>query len=344
MSINKYYLINKIIKLADALGHIGLHEQVEDLYRVSSSIDRGIIKNACIIASGRFDGKKCLFKNRDRNYLPRVRIYHTLIDGVEVVYMEDEITGWTEGMNEYGIGIVNSALAVAADEKEGVKKVKKSKKFEKDDDKTSAKRKKIIKNEERMLEALSKNNIKDAVNIIKDYLNGLPGHTIIATPNDTVSVEFTKESEKPYVGLLKEDKKHIRTNHGIHLPKEGYRPSDGVSYYSSHVREEQAIKIINTVNNPEDIAPSIYGKRFKKIDDPMAMVRDTSNMKTTSQMVLNLSDLEMLFYIIPDKVKFLGYKNELPKNYEPKIKVRVFKFSKIEEDGDFKTKEVKVSK
>ncbi len=124
MSINKYYLINKIIKLADALGHIGLHKQVEDLYRVSSSIDRGIIKNACIIASGRFDGKKCLFKNRDRNYLPRVRIYHTLIDGVEVVYMEDEITGWTEGMNEYGIGIVNSALAVAADEKEGVKKLK----------------------------------------------------------------------------------------------------------------------------------------------------------------------------------------------------------------------------
>ena len=76
-------------------------------------------KTTCIISVGEWGGKKCLFKNRDRNYTPEVRIYHKLIDGVEVLYMKDEVTGWCEGLNEYGIGIVNAALSVKADEKAG---------------------------------------------------------------------------------------------------------------------------------------------------------------------------------------------------------------------------------
>ena len=41
--------------------------------------------------------------------------------------MIDVDTDWSEGMNEFGIGLVNSALFVKRDEKE--KKLKKSKKL-----------------------------------------------------------------------------------------------------------------------------------------------------------------------------------------------------------------------
>ena len=38
--------------------------------------------------------------------------------GIEICYVIDNETDWTEGMNQYGIGLVNSALFVKRDEKE----------------------------------------------------------------------------------------------------------------------------------------------------------------------------------------------------------------------------------
>ena len=81
--------------------------------------------NECVIAHGVFDNKIILAKNRDRTYKANVRIIRELVDGVEMVYILDDDTDWSEGINEYGIAIVNSALMVNADEKE--KKLAKSK-------------------------------------------------------------------------------------------------------------------------------------------------------------------------------------------------------------------------
>ena len=72
----------------------------------------------CIIVSKKFGNDMVLAKNRDRAYNPELEIVHTLINGVEVVYLHDITTDWSEGMNEYGIGIVNSSLLVGYDEKE----------------------------------------------------------------------------------------------------------------------------------------------------------------------------------------------------------------------------------
>ena len=63
-----------------------------------------IILGECIIVSKEIGDKFILAKNRDRAYNPQLEIVHTLIDGVEVVYLHDIITDWSEGMNEYGIG------------------------------------------------------------------------------------------------------------------------------------------------------------------------------------------------------------------------------------------------
>ena len=84
--------------------------------------------NECIIVSRKFGNDMVLAKNRDRAYKPEVEIVHTLINGIEVVYLHDITTDWSEGMNEYGIGIVNSSLMVHADEKEGKEVEKKREK------------------------------------------------------------------------------------------------------------------------------------------------------------------------------------------------------------------------
>jgi hypothetical protein len=77
----------------------------------------------CIIVSKEINDKFILAKNRDRPYRPILEIVHSIIDGVEVAYLRDTLTDWSEGMNEYGIGVVNSALSVERDEAER-KKVK----------------------------------------------------------------------------------------------------------------------------------------------------------------------------------------------------------------------------
>ena len=74
-------------------------------------------KRSCVIAISDINGKKFMFKNRDRNYTPQLKIYHTIRHGVEMVYFKDEHTGWIEGINEHGIGVANSALMVLWDEK-----------------------------------------------------------------------------------------------------------------------------------------------------------------------------------------------------------------------------------
>jgi hypothetical protein len=65
----------------------------------------------CIVLGGKFNKENVILaKNRDRTYKPDVCIIQKEIDMVQVTYLYDEITGWIEGMNEFGIGIVNSAL------------------------------------------------------------------------------------------------------------------------------------------------------------------------------------------------------------------------------------------
>jgi len=72
----------------------------------------------CIIVAGEAGGDHVLAKTRDRNYHARVQIIRDLLDdGTEIVYFEDLDTGYAEGMNSHGLGVINSALSIADDEK-----------------------------------------------------------------------------------------------------------------------------------------------------------------------------------------------------------------------------------
>ena len=283
------------------------------LQRVAHDIRAPRQKTACIISVGEWGGKRCLLKVRDRNYRPRIKVYHIILDGVEIAYMKDEITGWIEGLNEFGIGLVNTSLLVVTDEAEqeiaarGVKRL----------------------DGKRMMEALKQKTIEDAAEAISTNRKGLKGHTFVSDATRTISLEATKNHE--YVQRTLSKKIHTRTNHGFVYDDAGY--TDGEDYESSTERRNQAMKVLRGLESPEDLAPELLKKRKEDRNDPNNMIRDTDNMRTTSQLVLNLTDLVLGLYLIPKKMQWMGISTNLPKGYEPKISINVYKFKDYDGDG-----------
>ena len=47
---------------------------------------------------------------------------------------------------------------------------------------------------------------------------------------------------------------------------------------------------------------------------------------------MNLNKKEMILYLIPNQVEFLGVENKLPKGYKPKIKIKLMKYKNKPED------------
>lgn len=266
-------------------------------------------RQACIVAAGVWDGSRCLMKTRDRNYKPRLKAFHKIRNGVEMLYVRDMGTGWIEGMNEFGIGIVNSALSVVRDETEK-KVVRQVGKRSKDG--------------RRIREALNKKTLDDAVESACNYEKGIKGHTFISDPDKTISIEQTSDHEC-VVKTVTGTKVHVRTNHGFHHEDAGY--TNGEDYVSSVYRRDRAKKILREAEKPEDLAPALYDKRRDK-DESNSVVRDTDNMTTSSQLVMDLTKKVTRLYLLPGKVAWEGVENQLPEGYKPKLSIEIFKYNR----------------
>ena len=247
------------------------------------------------------------------------------------MYLRDEVTGWCEGLNEFGIGVVNAALAVAADEKQG-----KAGKGKINDAQTNA----TLRDGKRILKALACRTVEEAKEVLQTHLGGLRGHTFVADPSTTYSLEATWRGHDFHSRKLPEGRKHVRTNHGIYYQDAGYTEKDGDNYLSSLARRDQAMKELRKVEDPLGVAPSIYGKRRPDRSDPLNMIKLTDGMRTTSQMVINLTDKEATLYLIPGQVVYLGYENSLPKKYKSKISIQVKEYTDLDGDGDFDIEDV----
>ena len=142
----------------------------------------------CTLAAVRLDDGVVLAKNRDRGYKSNVEVIHELIDDVEILYWRDVDTDWSEGMNEYGIGIVNSSLMVSQDEKEG-KEVEKNRK-----DKTAKKR--LSYDGNKIRKALTYKTLPQVIKSIVGYSGedkkdvGLKGETFVSDSNNIYVVEY----------------------------------------------------------------------------------------------------------------------------------------------------------
>jgi len=269
------------------------------------------ILTECIIVSKEIDDKFILAKNRDRAYNPKLEVVHTIIDGVEVAYLHDMITDWSEGMNEHGIGVVNSALLVGHDEAEH-KIIKKGGKPGPDGDK--------------MRNIIKQPTLKDALKAALTYKGksgmSLKGHTFVSSPKQLISIETTSK-HKPEIKLQNTESPVVRTNHGYMFTDAGY--THGQKYLSSKMRKVSAEKSVDKVEDWKEIAAAMRKEFFPK-NSSLNMRRDTEEMWTSSQTVLNLTDRIVQINYFDSKVEeFAGIRTELPEGYTPKIKIEIVK-------------------
>lgn len=271
---------------------------------------RPMIKE-CVIASIPLDGSMFLIKNRDRNYIPQIALVHKLYGDVEVFFYKDLNTGWIEGINSYGIAIINSSLTVGYDEKE----------FH------IAKKNKSKSDGEKILEALKQKTLKDACRVLwnKDYK--LYGHTFINYGAKSYAVECTPNS-KVFINRITDIR--VETNHGKMTYKTGY--IEGKSKISTHARQIIAKHELEKVDDAEDLLSAI-GKNYINWDSQYQPYRITPQkvkglndaMWTTMQI---LFDTEDLYCEINYEEKSCLIKKKyisLPKGYEPKINFRINK-------------------
>ena len=273
--------------------------------------------NECVVAKVSFPETTVLAKNRDRGYKAEIEVIHEIINGVEVVYLHDRLTDWSEGMNEFGIGIINASLTVDFDEKEGdiaKQNIEKGKAPN-----TSYDGLKIR-------TALATKRLSEAVRSVVSFKGedskdvGVKGMTIIANPNHSFLIEMTSK-HAPIIKKIDSDKVVVRTNHGIAHPETGY--TSGIKRKSSESRMKIAQEKLNDVSSPHEVL-NVLSKQYTK-DNFLNPYRRTNkyDMETTSQIMYNLNDLEFTLRWDIDHSEFKGIVSHLPSGYNPKIKVIV---------------------
>lgn len=285
-------------------------------------------REACIVATGVFGGHRALLKNRDRNYVPRIKLVHEVRDGLELAYVKDDKTGWVEGMNGRGVGVVNAALMVSRDESER--------------DEVERTGKKLL-DGDRILRALQEGTVEAVAKSVRAYKGGLRGHTIVSDGKKTIYVEMPDSNDVEYDDVVGDDV-FVRTNHGVEFPDAGY--VSGPREESSKSRQEEAEEVLSEVSSVGDAGPALLRAREDRWE-PTEMVRDSRSakkMRTTTQMVLDLTEKKLILYLIPGRVEYLGLDDRLPKDFDPQITVEVREYTDLTEDTDGKTKVVKKQK
>lgn len=269
--------------------------------------------NECVIAKFEVDGSNVLLKNRDRAYIAPIEVVHEMIDGVEVAYLHDKITDWSEGINEFGIGIVNSALKVKEDEKQG-STPKKKKDYSP----------KPAQDGIKIREALTKKTLEEAKDSILNYTGedpkdvGVTGETLISDGKDAYLIEMTSKTD-PSVNKIPLDKFVVRTNHGIENEELGY--TKGKKRESSISRKEVASEEISKATSVEDAMDRLAQHHEK--DNFLNPYRDNphAKMHTTAQLGYDLKN-RVLHVRYDEKFgKFEGIKTDLPMGHIPKIQL-----------------------
>ena len=277
----------------------------------------------CVILYTEIDGKKILAKNRDRPYKPDMEIVHEIVNGIELAYIRDKISGWIEGMNDQNIGIVNSTLDRSKNPLKPLKSLKKKKKY------STLNKKNVI------YTALTTKNInnKNFYDIIKktDKNYVLEGNTLLFYKDDVFHIENTEDN---MFVTNKINNTAVFSNHGTIIKKRGYtKCKKGLSSFLRRkiIQSELKNNDISTINdlvnimnrNYTNIDPRLHPyrdkattlKRVKNIDP------DETLINTTGQIILNMTDNQFIYYTDTNNTKNITYLNKLPHDYIPKIQI-----------------------
>ena len=280
----------------------------------------------CVVAGVRLGDGIVLAKNRDRGYDAKMEIVHEVVDNVEMVYWHDIDTDWSEGMNEFGIGIVNSSLMVGDDEKETDKVEKKRE--EKADNKDKSKNPQHATDGAKIRQVLTQKNIRDAIKVListrgdgSSEFKGVSGESIVSDGKSIYVVEHSSV-DVPIIRKLKGDRKVVvRTNHGIYYKHLGYQ--SGPKEQSSHSRMDLAKNHLQHAKTDQDVL-DLMKKKYK--DNPFLNPYRTDNkfhMQTVGQIMMNCDTKTITVRMDDEHGKLETIENLLPKGYEPKIKIKV---------------------
>jgi len=279
----------------------------------------------CVILYTTLNGKTILAKNRDRIYKPKIEIIHEIINGIEVVYFKDLSTNWMEGINEKGCGMVNSSLY--------------------NPNRVSV-RDRVRQDPDYLKHHTTKGNVfynilceKESIDkLLKHdrYVKMLEGHTLLVSEGKCYQIEETNNEFS-----IKQNHKNnlVLSNHG-EVTDAGYRTGKkGVSsFLRQKIIEEELKKVksydqlLSVMNkNYSNIDPRFHPYRSKQLTkkhNPSLTNKYLKFVRTTSQLLLNITDLEFIYYNDVANEKNVKFINKLPKYYTPKIKVTIHETSK----------------
>lgn len=259
----------------------------------------------CIILAKYFPGIGWAgAKNRDRKYIPTLDFIE---DGVNDVYrmtLHDQITGYREGINSYGVSILNTSLDVGNDESD----------VETGKIKSSPDGKYIS-------EALLQKDPLDAVRVLINHK--LVGCTIVFNKEDCYLIEASdQDGTKSYQYKIKKiNKKNTvaRTNHGIWLPWASFQRDSGNSQerldrISSEARLAQAEEVVKAAKKPQDL---VDGMCQVFINHPqlniMRFSTEKDKFRTTSQQLCVPSERTLYCRPVSSNLQFDFWKLNRPK-------------------------------
>ena len=234
-------------------------------------------------------------KNRDRNYTPKLDFYTDREGEVERMMMHDLITGYKEGINNYGVSILNTSLDVYDDESE-----------------VNAGKTETSPDGRHISEALLHKDPLEAVKVLIKRKMG--GCTIVFNKNDCYLIEASDDDGKSkfeyIVKKISPNNTVARTNHGIWLDWAGYQrkpsnKSETLSRISSETRLLLAEAVVEKAKDPEDL---VDGMCQVYLNDPQLNIMRTSTerkkMRTTSQQLCVPSEKTLYCRPVSSHVQF----------------------------------------
>jgi hypothetical protein len=233
----------------------------------------------CVLAAKYFPGIGwALFKNRDRNYEPVINFRKSNRKDVERLYIWDETTRYSEGINEHGVCIVSASVQGIRDEKEHTK-------GEDTRDYYSPDGKKI---RDALLYPTVARALADLVE------NRLCGHTLISNRDRCLLLEGAVMPDGKYhyhVTKLNASEAVCRTNHGIMIPEAGYQRCDDPDQTASRISSESRLMIAQRMAQEAQSPMALMDLlTYSKCENPQLntcrLDSRPSQLKTTGQLML----------------------------------------------------------
>lgn len=276
----------------------------------SSSVFKSNNKNTklheCLLYGGLIDNNIIIAKNRDRVYSHPVIINQEHFGDVEVAYLYDTQSDWIEGLNEFGISLVNSRMSANKENKlEPKDQYKLPAEPPQDIELSTSNKAPIIK------KILSCTNINDAL-IETQHLHGYSiltdGKKLYRIEKSDDNLAILDVTNEPYV---------IYTNHGILLPNTGYGEIVGsTERANSEIRYISATRFFTNINNTDELLSKLQSQHYD--EDSLFNINRTNKYHfTNGHIILNPVKLEFIY--APTDFAKLESVNCKIKN--PKIKV-----------------------